>query len=272
MQLPEKRPQAVFPIDKMWKTIRIALLLLVLLGVVVHTWLDRVATQGWHETLWVGIFPLNADGSAAAQQYIEGLTVKDFAPIEDFLAREGHRYGLALGQPIHIELYPQGTRLPPSLAADAGPLGVAWWSLKLRWFAARATNVPGRAPPRIRMFALYHDPATLERAPDSHGLQKGLVGVAHLFADPAMAGGNNIVITHELLHTIGASDKYDLASGAPLFPIGFGDRDREPLYPQDVAEIMAGQRALSAHEWEMPRTLRGVVVGPETALEIRWTH
>lgn len=256
----------------MWRTIRIALLLLVLLGVALHTWLDRVATQGWHETLWVGVFPLNADGSAAAQQYIDSLTAKDFAPIEDFLAREGHRYGLTLEQPVHIELYPQGTRLPPALAPDAGPLAVAWWSLKLRWFAARATSVPGRAPPRIRMFALYHDAATLERAPDSHGLQKGLVGVAHLFADPAMTGGNNIVIAHELLHTVGASDKYDLASGAPLFPSGFADRNRQPLYPQEAAEIMAGRLALSTHESEMPRSLRTVVVGPETALEIRWTH
>jgi hypothetical protein len=256
----------------MWKTIRIALLLLVLLGVALHTWLDRVATQGWHETLWVGIFPLNGDGSRAAQQYIESLTVKDFAPIEDFLAREGHRYGLALEQPVHVELYPEGTQLPPSLAPDAGPLGVAWWSLKLRWFAARAASVPGRAPPRIRMFVLYHDPEMLDRAPDSHGLQKGLVGVAHVFADPGSAGGNDIVITHELLHTVGASDKYDLESGAPLFPTGFGDPDRQPRYPQDTAEIMAGRLAVSATESAMPRSLRGVVVGPETAREIRWAH
>ena len=34
---------------------------------------------------------------------------------------------------------------------------------------------------------------------------------------------------------------------------------------------MAGRRALSAHDWEMPRSLRSVVVGPETALEIRWS-
>jgi len=35
---------------------------------------------------------------------------------------------------------------------------------------------------------------------------------------------------------------------------------------------MAGRRALSDSEWEMPSTLAHVVVGPETALEIRWTH
>jgi hypothetical protein len=87
-----------------------------------------------------------------------------------------------------------------------------------------------------------------------------------------MTGMNNIVIAHEFLHTVGASDKYDLRSGAPLFPIGFAERDRTPLYPQEQAEIMAGRRPLSAHEWEMPRSLRQVLVGPETALEIRWTH
>jgi hypothetical protein len=171
-----------------------------------------------------------------------------------------------------VELYPSGSKLPPELDPSAGPLGVLWWSLKLRYFAAQATAVPGRAPPRIRLFLLYHDPATLERAPDSHGLQKGLVGVVHLFADPGMAGRNSIVIAHELLHTVGASDKYDLGDGNPLFPGGYGDRDQDPRYPQELAELMAGRRALSAYQWEMPRTLAGVLIGPETAREIRWTH
>jgi hypothetical protein len=255
-----------------WKSIRIFLLLLVLLAVALHSWLDRVATQSWREPLWVGLFPLNDDGTASTAQYLASLRAKDFDAIEDFFAREGKRYGLKLEQPVHVELYPQGSNLPPAVHPAAGPVGIAWWSLKLRWFAARATEVPGRAPARVRLFLLYHDPATLERAPDSHGLQKGLVGVVHLFADSALAGRNNIVIAHELLHTVGATDKYDLGSGTPLFPVGYADRDQEPLYPQERAEIMAGRRALSALQSDMPRTLAGVVVGPETALEIRWTH
>ena len=256
----------------MWRGIRLFLLLAVLAGVALHTWLDRVATQSWQEPLWVGLFPLNADGSAPTQEYLATLTPKDFAAIEDFFARESRRYGLTLEQPVHLELYPQGSQLPPSLDPSAGPLGIAWWSLKLRYFAAQASRVPGRAPPRIRLFLLYHDPAKLERAPDSHGMQKGLVGVVHVFADPDMAGRNSIVIAHELLHTVGASDKYDLGNGSPLFPSGYGDRNQDPLYPQDLAELMAGGRALSAYQWEMPRTLAGVLIGPETAREIRWTH
>ena len=256
----------------MWKSLRIAILLLVLAVVAGHTWMDRVATQSWKSSLWVGIFPLNADGSPLARQYIEGLTTADFHGIETFFEQEALRFGVPLEHPIHMELYPEGSHLPPQLERGAGVFGVALWSLKMRWFAMHATEVPGRVPARIRIFVLYHDPATLQSVPDSHGLQKGLIGVVHAFADPGMAGGNNIVIAHELMHTLGATDKYDLGTGAPLNPIGLGDPDRSPLYPQPRAEIMAGRRALSAQDFEMPASLREVVVGPATAAEIRWTH
>jgi hypothetical protein len=255
-----------------WKGIRIGFLLVVLGVVAAQAWLDRVATQSWQDTLWVGIFPLNADGTPQAQHYIEGLSVKDFAGIEEFFAREAHRYGVKVDEPVHIELYPEGSQLPPSLEPGAGPLSIAWWSLKLRWFAFRASAVPGRAPPRIRMFVLYHDPATLDHVPDSHGLQKGLAGIVHAFAESSMAGSNNIVIAHEFLHTVGATDKYDLATELPLYPAGFADPDRTPLYPQDDAEIMAGRRAVSAQAAQMPASLRNVVVGPATAREIHWTQ
>src|SRR6266853_1986340 len=217
----------------MWKNIRIALLLLVLAAVAVNALLDRIATSGWKDTLWVGIFPINGDGTPMAQHYVEGLTAQDFSGIDEFFAREAHHYGVAIEQPVHAELYPQGSELPPALA---------------------------------------HDAATLDRVPDSLGLQKGLIGVVHAFAQTAMAGSNNIVIAHELMHTLGASDKYDLGSGAPLYPSGFAEPDREPLYPQGRAEIMAGRRALSRQDFEMPQGLRDVVVGPATALEIRWTR
>jgi hypothetical protein len=122
------------------------------------------------------------------------------------------------------------------------------------------------------MLVLYHDPSTLQSLPDSHGLQKGLIGVVHAFAVPSMSGSNSIVITHELLHTLGATDKYGPTDGLPLFPSGFAEPDRKPLYPQDKAEIMAGRRALSAQDAQMPAALSAVVVGPATAAEIRWTR
>src|SRR5579863_6046135 len=135
-----------------WKTVRVSVLLILLALVAGQQLLERVATQSWKETLWVGIFPLNGDGSAGAQQYIESLTPADFAAIETFFSREARRYGVTLETPVHIELYPQGRTLPPVLARDAGPLGIAWWSLRLRWFAFRHSDSAGQAPARVRIF------------------------------------------------------------------------------------------------------------------------
>jgi hypothetical protein len=255
-----------------WRTIRIALLLAVLIWAAGHTWLERVASTSWKEPLWVGVFPINADGSQSAQAYIDGLDEREFADIEDFMAREAHRHGKSLAEPVHVILYPQVRRVPPQLDPSAGVLGTMWWSLELRWFAWRAVDVHGRAPPRVRMFVLYHDPESLQTVPDSHGLQKGLIGVVHTFALRSMAGSNSIVMTHELLHTLGATDKYDFESGAPVFPAGFAEPDRKPLYPQEKAEIMAGRRPLSPQEAQMPSGLGSVLVGPQTAAEIHWTR
>jgi hypothetical protein len=99
-----------------------------------------------------------------------------------------------------------------------------------------------------------------------------LIGVAYAFASRDAEGGNNIVIAHEVMHTLGATDKYDPSSNAPLFPIGYAEPDRVPLLPQPYAEIMAGRRALSRDDFEMPDSLREVIVGPMTAAEIRWSQ
>jgi hypothetical protein len=139
-------------------------------------------------------------------------------------------------------------------------------------YARRAARASGLPPPQIRIFVLYHDPTFNRTVPHSIGLQKGLVGVVHAFADRRMTRTNNVVITHEILHTLGASDKYDLQTLAPIFPIGFAEPDREPLYPQSFAEIMAGRYPTDENTFEMPESLDSVLVGDETAHEIRWAR
>lgn len=255
----------------MWKLIRVSLLLSLLIGVAATTWLDHETTTAWKAPLWVGIFPMNGDGSDTAASYVRGLTVRDFADIETFFANEASRFGVPAARPVRIELYPSPDDAPPALEPGAGPLATVWWSLRMRWFAHRAAAVPGRAPAQIRVFVLYHDPAVSERVPHSHGLQKGLIGLVHAFADEQMRGANNIVIAHETLHTVGATDKYDAGTGAPVYPGGYAEPDRTPRFPQLKAEIMAGERPLSARQHEMPDDLRDVAVGRTTAMEIGWT-
>jgi hypothetical protein len=125
-------------------------------------------------------------------------------------------------------------------------------------------------PEDVRMFVLYHDPALSPVVPHSLGIEKGLIGVVNAFAVEAMDGGNDMVIAHELLHTLGATDKYDPLNDAPVFPDGYGNPRQSPLYPQKFAELMAGRRMLSATSWEQPSSLDEVVIGPATAIEIRW--
>jgi hypothetical protein len=255
-----------------WKKFRISVLLVVLAVVSAVTWLDKASTTSWDKPLWVGIFPLNGDGSAAAARYIDGLEVEDFASIESFFAQEASRYGVKLDKPVRVDLYPSPRELPPSLAPNSNALQVAWWTLRTRLYARRMADVPGRPRSHIRVFVLYHDPKVSESVPHSLGMQKGLIGVVHAFADSNMTGSNSIVIAHETMHTVGATDKYDVEAGVPIYPGGYGEPDRSPRFPQRYAEIMAGQRAISDHEQEMPETLRDVVVGALTAQEIGWTR
>ena len=53
----------------MWRNIRVAILLLVLIWAAGHTWLERITSTGWKEPLWVGIFPVNADGSVTKRPF-----------------------------------------------------------------------------------------------------------------------------------------------------------------------------------------------------------
>ncbi|MDH3553063.1 MAG: hypothetical protein OER22_10660, partial [Gammaproteobacteria bacterium] len=82
-------------------------------------------------------------------------------------------------------------------------------------------------------------------------------------------GSNNVIIAHEFLHTLGATDKYDPADGQPLAPDGLAEPERKPLYPQRYAEIMGGRIALAANDAVMPKSLKYTVIGPQTASEIR---
>ena len=79
-----------------------------------------------------------------------------------------------------------------------------------------------------------------------------------------------MIIAHEFLHTVGASDKYDVTSNQPLFPDGYAEPERRPLYPQVNAEIMGGRVPLSEQDAVMPKSLRLCRIGTATAREIRW--
>lgn len=254
----------------MWRTLRIALLLLILLFVGLNTYFDRVYSTDWNIPLRVAAYPINADGSPEAEQFIQRLSGDDSYVLESFFEREARRYGLAMERPVRVTLAPQLRDLPPAIEPGTSTLGVILWSLRARYWSWRVPNAPGPAPD-IKLYVLHHGPRSTS-LPHSIGLQKGLFGIVNVFADRSMMGSNDVIIAHELLHALGATDKYDLATNQPLQPDGYAEPEREPLYPQARAELMGGRIPLSADRAITPESLRNVLVGAKTAAEIGWSR
>jgi len=252
-------------------TVRIALLLAVLAFVAANAWLDHKRSTDWDHTLRVTIYPWDAAQDSSVRAYVDGLGAEDFAGIAEFFSQQAAGYGVPLQEPVRIRVSHAVRESPPELANRPGPLSVIVWSLRMRYWAWRVAVDDPLPPPDIQVFALYHAGQNLASMPDSVGTTKGLMALAHLYADSAAAGSNQMVVAHELLHTLGATDKYDLSTGLPLAPAGLGDPAQRPTYPQQTGEIMAGRIAMSASEAVTPESLDEMLVGAETAREIGWT-
>ena len=140
----------------------------------------------------------------------------------------------------------------------------------MRWWAVTTTWGLEGPEPDVRLFAVFHAPTADVALDRSVALQKGMVAIANLFADKSMQGSNLVVAAHELLHTLGATDKYDRATNLPIYPDGFADPQRSPRYPQPRAEIMAGRVPLTETQAAIPVNLSYTRIGPKTATEIGW--
>jgi hypothetical protein len=255
----------------MWRNVRILVLLSILLFVALSQYTDRVRSTDWSLTLRVALIPIRADESNVTGAYVEQLSPGALEPLQEFFREEARRYALTSERPIRFQLAPRIDERPPALDPGAGAVGAFFWSLRARYWAWRVGDVPGPSP-NVKLFVLYHDPARSASLAHSVGLQKGLFGIVNVFADSGMAGSNDVVIAHELMHTLGATDKYGLADLQPLFPIGYAEPTREPLYPQRLAELMGGRIPTSQQESQIPESLHDVLIGPLTAGEIGWAR
>ena len=252
----------------MFKAIRISILLLILTFVVLSTWLSAARSTDWNNTLYVKVYPINADGSELTSRYIDNLQVRTFEGIEAFVARETERYGKSVSRPVRMELGEIISEQPPSLDGASSVLGVMFWSLKMRWWVGSVTNDQDAIEPDVSIFVRYHQSKGVFVLENSVGMQKGMFGIVNAYTGRRHRGRNNVIIAHEFFHTLGASDKYEMGSGQPHNPDGLAEPDRSPLYPQRYAEIMGGRIALAENDAVIPQSLKFALVGPITAQEI----
>jgi hypothetical protein len=253
----------------MWRRLRVAILLVILASVAQTAWLERERTAEWETSLRVAIYPINGDDSATTAVYVSGLDKQKFDVIEAFFETQAQHFGLQLTDPIDTFLAPPIAARPPSPPFGGNVLQIMFWSLKLRFWAWRHDTYTGPKAD-ARLFVVYFDPMTSRTLGHSTGIQKGMLGIVNAFASEGQEGSNSVVIAHELLHTFGATDKYDPKTNAPSFPDGYADPDARPLHPQRRAEIMAGRIPITEAHSEIPRNLKRVVIGEKTAREINW--
>ncbi len=254
----------------MFRKIRVLILIYILAFVAIGNFLSSARTTDWNETLWVDVYPINADNSARTQAYIDNLESDDFDQIETYFSREASRYGVAIERPFRVELGPQVDNDIPELPAQPSIFGTMIWSLKMRWYAATVDRGEGRPRPDIKLFALYFDENDASVLDRSTALERGLIAVANVFAGNASTGPNQVVMAHELLHTLGATDKYSLATNLPIYPYGYAAPERRPLYPQIDAELMAGRIPIDDGRAKIPSGLDDTLIGVLTAAEIGW--
>jgi len=231
---------------------------------------QRLSARAWTDPLEIVVYPINADRSDAVAEYIDSLEIVDFKPIDEFFKSEAEAFELGLLKPTQLRLGTELSETPPKPPEGGMILEIMLWSLRLRYWAyTRVGESSLWNNDQVQIFVLYHAPATNQALAHSLGLDKGLIGVVQAFSGDEHRAQNNIVIAHELLHTVGATDKYD-GHGRPVYPDGFVEPDKRPLYPQTYAEIMAGRISLSSEQAVMPISLRYCSINYETAVEINW--
>jgi hypothetical protein len=253
--------------------IRVAVLLLALMLVVIYavsSSLLRQARTDWARTLSVAVVLVAAgplDPAAIAALHTRARV------LETALADEEHRYLPAGPKPfVFTVLGPiVAPSPPPALGSDSTLDLLAYTWRRWRWVravdAAAATSA-GAWDSRIYVVAR---PPTLDRERFVEGAseQGGRVGIVEVELDADTVDWALFATAHELLHTLGATDKYD-AAGNALAPQGLAEPSLSPRYPQRFAEVMTRGRALSPTVDEAPDALGQLRVGGWTAAEIGW--
>jgi hypothetical protein len=250
----------------MWKKIRIFILLLILLVVAVDAYRDQ--NQDWSKPIFVLMHPINADGSAVTQQYIQQLSEADLAGVQQYLKEQAAvhthvpiNFYFRLGQPLQT--------LPPKVPEQAEATDAMLWSLKFRYYAWKNKQNTGIAP-NVTLYLNFYDPVKNKVLKHSTALEKGRIGSVNLFAAKNQSEQNKVVLVHELLHAFGATDKYDFNTGQPLYPIGYAYPDQKPLFPQAKAELMGGYIPTSQNQSKTPDSVKDTLINELTATEIGW--
>lgn len=252
----------------LFKLSRVVLLLSILFAVVVGAWMTEKRMAAWERPILVTVYPIAADDRPSTLAYASRIDASTFRDVNRFFETQAMPYGFSVTPAFRFQVAEASTDRPPAMPQQFNTAAIAWWSLKMRWWAWTKSLGDDLITPDIRMFLMLHNAGGTAEMGISVGMRKGRYGIVKAFASESMEATNLVVFTHEMLHVLGASDKYVLSTGDPIFPHGFADPQQRPLFPQVRAEIMGGAIPLNAVSSAMPESLHECKIGRVTAEEI----
>ena len=254
--------------------LRLAILLGLLALTASWAWLDvrsRRARTEWQRPLEVAVALVQlgvVDPSA-----LRALRAR-FPALEARLRDEYHRHGGRLPRPIAFTLFGPVTvdRAPPA-DPDTTLFSLVQHAYE-QWRWTHAVDVGSKLPARgfdSRIYVLVRAPEDSTKSwVEGSSELGGRVGVARIELAASTVDLALFVVTHELFHTLGASDKYD-ANGLALIPDGLVEAERVPRYPQRYAEVMTRNLVIAAGSERPPDSLAELGVGALTARELGWS-
>lgn len=255
--------------------VRLTVLLVMLLGVLCWAWRDvrsRHERNAWERPLSVAVVLVRRGG-------LDGAAVDVFrdriAALQARLAEECHRYRPEPVRPFELTFFGpvDGDEDPPQAGGD-GLLDAITESWALWRWTSRIDRAAGldAEPFDSRIYVAARAPKSADREMvEGESQEGGRLGAVQVDLDASMADFALFVVAHELFHTLGASDKYD-ATGHTLIPAGLAAPNRDPLFPQEQAEIMARNRPVAPRSESPPERLDELGVGPATAHEVGWVR
>jgi hypothetical protein len=257
--------------------VRVSILLFVLFCVVLYAIADlrsRRARNAWERTVDVAIVLVHVEGRAKVDSDAVVALQARIPALEERLAEEASRHGRPkTPRPFHFRLFgPVISAAPPPTPASEGAVDLAKQALESKRWCGAVDPLAGVVPDHwdTRIYVAARKPASETRSfVEGQSEQDGRIGVVDVELDATMADLTLFVVTHELMHTLGATDKYD-ADGRAKAPEGLAEPNRAPLYPQRYAEVMARNRPVSATQEKVIASLDELAVGPATAKEIGW--
>ncbi len=254
---------------------RVSVLLVILCGVSLLAWRDvrsRHERNAWERPLSIAIVLVRRGhlDNAAIAAFRDGVPA-----LQARLTEECHRYREGPARPFELTFFGpvDGVDDPPQTAGD-GLLDAVTESWALWWWTSRVDRAAGldTRPFDSRIYVAAHAPKNADREMvEGESQEGGRLGAVRVDLDTTMVDFALFVASHELFHTLGASDKYD-AEGHTVIPTGLASPLQEPLFPQARAEVMARNRPIAPGSEQPPEVLGELGVGPVTAQEVGWVR